>query len=307
MTIFKTSHSSISKHLQTVHMNQLFKIIISLSLVLSIVGLTTVDVFAAPVQMKVDCLCVDKEYLLYGDEQAEKIGDECFVTVDLDALAEEDEEVDNEEGLSIGDRTGASAILSPLGILFSQSGMKDTFVSLLKTVFKGHTEKYHKFIDEEIFGAAIEKISSYQDSEELEKYLASQEGECKEDGADSNPKPECVIERALCSYEKYVGVLFHEAGQALVNDGIASDDLDSVLVTLQNRDQAILDEAQHAQEALDTTIAVYSQFFQTYRLHLRFKELIVHLAKVRAVTGSLHELVGCIPNKFVGVATTKCN
>ncbi len=281
----------------------MLKNLTSIALSILLITLSSSAALAAPVQLKVDCLCVDKEYLVYGDEQAEGSDGDCYVSVDLDVL----DVTEEPEGEGIADFTGLSALASPLQILFEQSNLKDSFVSLLRNVFKGHTEKYHAFIDEEVFGAAIAKISSFENSTDLEAYLQTQEGECKEDGKDSNPKPNCVIERAMCSYEKYVGVLFHEAGQSVANTGITTDNLDAVLVALQNRDQAILDEAQHSQEALDIAIAVYAEFFQTYRLHLRFKELIVHLAKVRALTANMRELVGCIPNKFVGVATTKCN
>jgi hypothetical protein len=302
--------------------------LLSIFLTFTLIGTLVPVGFASPVRLKVDCLCVDKEYLVYGEVQPVTSGGECVVVVDLELLRYTPPGSDpnpktatdvlldvpgvgiaadiGENAASLG--TGlVSGALSPLGALFKQSRLKDSFINLLNAVFKGHTEIYHKFIDEEIFGAAIAKISSFENSTDLEEYLLTQEGSCSEDGKESNPKPECVIERAMCSYEKYVGVLFHEAGQSLGNSGVSSDNLDAVLVALQNRDQAILDEAQHSQEALDIAIAVYAEFFQTYRLHLRFKELIVHLAKVRAMTGAMHELVGCIPNKFVGIATTKCD
>lgn len=280
-----------------------FLILITLSVLL---GTRLPTVHAELISVPVDCVCVNKNYQVYGDEQPSTVNDEeCAVLVELDQPSLEEPE--GEGSLGLGEVSGLSALTSPLAVLFQQSAMKDSFLQLLYSVFKGHTEKYHAFLDEEVFGAAIAKISSFETSEALEAYLSEQEGECSEMGKNSSPKPECVIERAMCSYEKYIGVLFHETGQAVATQGIVSDDIDAVLFALQNRDQAIVDEAEHAQEALDTAIAVYSQFYQTYRLHLRFKELIVYLSQVRALTGSLRELVGCIPNKFVGVATTKCN
>ena len=45
-----------------------------------------------------------------------------------------------------------------------------------------------------------------------------------------------------------------------------------------------------------------------YKFYVNFtKEVISDLVKVRNITSYLRDLVACIPNKFVGVATTKCN
>jgi len=275
-------------------------------------------------------------YKVYGEdtEQPKQVGEECRVQVEIpDPLTVSAEEITQAgappaQGLpTIGDinnstdgrpadffksvvKTGGKAALqaltnTPLNALFSSlaGGLKKDLSSLLKTVFKGHTEKYHAFMDKEIFGKAISTVSRIQSSDEWPTYLRQNEGNCGPD----NPKPNCVIERALCSYEKYSGVLFQQAGKQLLDSSTASSDTQTIIAVLQKRDQALLQENADAQQALDTAIAVYSQFFETYRLHLRLKEVITALVKVRNMTSFLHQLVGCIPNKFVGVATTKCN
>lgn len=225
--------------------------------------------FAAQVDIEVDCLCLDSSYEVYGDEQPSN----AVKTTDSD-----------------GNATCRMRVRS------------DSITD--------HTEKYHAFMDEKIFAPMIAKISKIQTSEDMLKLLGQLEekkGTCDSE----NPLPNCVAERALCSYEKYSRVLFQQSGQpALNNVDITSpndQDVQTIMTSIQNRDQALFQEAVNSEQALDTAMAVYSQFFETYRLHLRFKEVIAALVKVRNVTSFLRQLVGCIPNKFVGVATTKCN
>jgi hypothetical protein len=112
---------------------------------------------------------------------------------------------------------------------------------------------------------------------------------------------------AMCSYEKYTKVLFHQTGQNISAQTSNTSDIQSLIGLIQERDLALYQEVVHSQQAIDTAIAVYSQFYQTYTLHLRFKDVIESLVKVRNMTSFMRTLVGCIPNKFVGVATTKCN
>ena len=270
---------------------------------------------AEEVQIPVDCLCVEKGYEVYGDEQPEQrrsrnsegeLTQECFVTVDIDPLVSEEDLEEGPDG-SFADPTPLSSLASPLEVLFEQSRIKEPFVALAEAVFKGHTQQYHQYMDEEVFGKVVAFMSGFDDSDSLEQYLSEQGGQCEDSGSSPNPKPECVAEKALCSYEKYVGVLFEQTGQSIAQDAVGTEDTGQLLAALQNRDQALLNEAQQTQQALDTALAVYSQFFQTYRLHLQLKELIVHLSRVRDMTGFWSQLVGCIPHKFVGVATTKCN
>jgi len=293
-----------------------------------------VPVQADLVRIPIDCSCFEKEYQLYAadehsaEDRTAGTDGQCSIAVELEPTidesdvraAAEENAAASEEGGGVGDSLAGvgsasvstvtdtlGSIASPLSALFEQSGIKRSFVRLMKDIFEGHTEKYHAFMDEEVFGKPIAFLSSFETSEALEEYLSDQDGECEEDEDEPNPKPQCVVEKAMCNYEKYVGVLFHQSGQSVANAALETKDIDTLVAVLANRDQALLQEAQHAQVALDTTIGVYAQFFQTYRLHLRFKELIVHLAKVRNLTGHMSTLVGCIPNKFVGVATTKCD
>lgn len=275
-------------------------------------GLVMVDsvslVLAAPVEIPVDAVCCKNSYQVYGDEQPRPVGQDCSVQVDLDpAFDKEDLQGEPFESSPLSPldslSTAASSAISPFQALFEQLEVKRGLVSLARNIFKGHTELYHEFLDEEIFGNAVSQVSEWETSEELETFLKDSDGECDGD----NPQPYCVIERAMCSYEKYTGVLFHQTGQSITNEAFNSADLQTVLTTLQERDAALYREAIHSQEALDTAIAVYSQFYQTYRLHLRFKEVIDSLVKVRNLTAVMRTLVGCIPNKFVGVATTKCD
>ncbi|MDF2379669.1 MAG: hypothetical protein P1V18_05660 [Candidatus Gracilibacteria bacterium] len=181
-------------------------------------------------------------------------------------------------------------------------GAKNGLWTLARVLSDTHTKQYHTFLDEE-FASALSTMMFYESSEKLNKLLLSYEGECR--GA--NPKPECVAQRLLCSHEKYGQVLFYEASQNVVNDQEAAGDIQKLLQTVQKRDQALLEEAHHAERAIETALAVYDQFFQSYRLHLRLKEMVQNLVKIKDWTGYLRTLVGCFPNKFVGVATTKCN
>jgi len=265
-------------------------------------------VFAAPVEIPVNAVCCEKSYEVYGDGQPRLVGQDCSVQVDLDPAFDQEELAEgplepSPLGLLDGLSTAAESVLSPFEALFEQLEIKRSLLSLARNIFKGHTELYHEFLDEEVFGKAVSQVSEWETSEELEAFLKDSEGECDGD----NPQPYCVIERAMCSYEKYTGVLFQQTGQSITNQAFNSADLQTVLTTLQERDAALYREAIHSQQALDTAIAVYSQFYQTYRLHLRFKEVIDSLVKVRNLTAVMRTLVGCIPNKFVGVATTKCN
>lgn len=285
-----------------------------------------VRVYAAPVEVPVDCLCVDNSYRVYGEEQPEKRGEgtggdrveKCFVTVDVDlsggtdGQAEINSNAETEIDYTSGFVEGAKSIISPLSALFETSGLGRAFKSY-SAVFENHTEQYHGFLDEKIFAYSIRKTAELSSVEEFNTYFDYEEGDCK---SFDNPKPECVIQRAMCSYEKYVGVLFNVSGQSLAdnamqdaieNPDLQTSDIQTLLTLISKRDQALMQEAQGSQQALDQAIAIYAQFFQTYRLHLRFKEIIAALVKVRNVTSSLDQLVACLPNKFVGVATTKCN
>ena len=264
---------------------------------------TVHSVLAAPIDIQLNNACCEREYAVYGDEQPEMKSGECVVTVEVDEPAVDQAQETDEIGLADGFSSAGESLLSPLSTLFSKLRVKKNLLVLARLVFEAHTEQYHAFLDKEVFGKMIAKVSELETSEDLQAFLDEQEGECSSE----NPQPECLAERALCSYEKYTGVLFHEAGQTLLDTAAQSQDLQTILSILQQRDQSLVEEAQHSEQALDTALAVYSQFFQTYRLHLRFKEVIAALVKVRNTTAFMNTLVGCIPNKFVGVATTKCN
>jgi|CXWL01.1.fsa_nt_gi hypothetical protein len=291
-----------------------FSSLLSLLLTLGLTFQTMGHAFAEPVELDVGGVCCEKIYKVYGDEQpvAGKDADgniTCKVTVDIDPIVSpeqlaEDTANAGKPATNSGFGTAAESLVSPFAAVFSGLGLKQRLQDLAGTVFTGHTEKYHEFLDEEVFAPSIAIVSKRQSSDDLEKLLKSYK-----DGCDStNPLPNCVVERAFCSYEKYNAVLFHQAGQQFLNNSTSKpEDVQSILSSLQNRDQALFQEAVQAEQALGTAMAVYSQFFETYRLHLRFKEIIAALVKVRNVTSSLRQLVGCIPNKFVGVATTKCN
>lgn len=279
--------------------------IVPLLLSVSLIVNTVSFAFAVPVEIPVNSLCCTQTYEVYGDEQPRMINrDECSILVEMDEQ-EFDEEPTAPSPLTPLDSfsTGLESALSPIQALFEQLEVKKGLVDLARNIFKGHTELYHEFMDEEIFGKMISQVSEFETSEALEEYLKDAEGECDAD----NPQPYCVIERAMCSYEKYAGVLFYQTGKNVSGAALQSSDLQTVLVTLQERDASLYREVVHSQQALDTAIGVYSQFYQTYRLHLRFKEVIDSLVKVRNLTAVMNTLVGCIPNKFVGVATTKCD
>lgn len=266
-------------------------------------SLSSQAVLAAPVDIQLNNLCCEREYAVYGDEQPEMRSGQCVVTVEMDDQELQEPQEPNEVGLSDGFSSAVESLLSPLSTLFSKLRVKKNLLDLARLVFEGHTEKYHAYLDKELFGKMISKVSEFETSETFQAFLEEEGGECSA----ANPQPECLAERALCSYEKYTGVLFHEAGQTLLDTASQSQDLQTILSILQQRDQSLVEEAQHSEQALDTALAVYSQFFQTYRLHLRFKEVIASLVKVRNTTSFMNTLVGCIPNKFVGIATTKCN
>lgn len=288
-------------------------------------------------EVKLDPICCSKPYPVYGEEQPVSIKGECVVNVDVEEVVLEEVEpdqviqpgpatssgprfdsaasnrvdavadylksgIENLKATSESYKSIAQSVVSPFLFLFSE--LKDKIA--LTTIGKIFTqvEEYHTFLDEDVFGKAIAKISSYQKSQDLSSYLANKEqGQCDA----TNPRPDCVIEFAMCSYEKYAGVLFQEAGSNLGRGQVTTDDIQSLLATLQKRDLALLKEFEDTKQALDTAIAVYSQYYQTYRIHLAFKEVIEGLVKVRNMTSFMRTLVGCIPNKFQGVATTKCN
>lgn len=269
----------------------------------------------------IDCLCMEKNYPVYGKEQpvnARKGSDgTCSLEVVLEkkkdtpkpvsssaAKPESDaaEAVKNLGKGLVDTLTGIPLVIaSPFRALFSGISIKSP-LDAVPDLLDDHTALYHEFLDREIFGKSIKKLSDIEDSSDLTSDIAKNDGLCGQ----NNPKPSCVVERALCSYEKYVGVLFAHAGKP-IRTGDSSADLSQMLALIGKRDQALAKEAEDAKLALDTAFAVYSQFFNTYRLHLQFKGLINALVKVRDMTGSLRELVSCMPNKFVGVATTLCN
>lgn len=276
------------------------KNILAVQLVLS---LSSQAVLAAPIDIQLNNVCCEREYTVYGDEQPEMRSGECVVTVEMEEQELQEPQASDEVGLADGFSSAGESLLSPLSTLFSKLRVKKNLLDLARLVFEGHTEQYHAYLDKELFGKMISKVSEFETSETFQVFLDEEGGECSA----VNPQPECLAERALCSYEKYTGVLFHEAGQTLLDTAAQSQDLQTILSILQQRDQSLVEEAQHSEQALDTALAVYSQFFQTYRLHLRFKEVIASLVKVRNTTSFMNTLVGCIPNKFVGIATTKCN
>lgn len=272
--------------------------------------------YAEPVRIPVNCVCQNLD--VYGKEEEAEVKKEsenkCYVEVDLEPPEEvEREDYETPENTTLQhakesfSRAGKSLIapLTGLGVLFESLPFKKILKEISEIFFDEQTEMYHEFLDEKVFGKAIQKVSSFERSEKFEEFLKGLDpNKCEDD----DPRPHCVIGKAMCSYEKYTGVLFHVAGQPLSEDAASEiTNLDQLLSMLSRRDQALLVEAENAREALDTAIAVYNQFFQTYHLHLMFKDVIESIAKVKNMTNSVKELVSCIPNKFVGVATTKCN
>ncbi len=176
-------------------------------------------------------------------------------------------------------------------------------VDLDKYDFDDHQDAYHKFLDEQVFAKALEKISSYEKSIDLREYLKEFEGKCTVD----NHSPDCLSERVLCSYEKYGQTLFEMSGQPLANEAITSQNTDQLLQQLQERQAEIFQEATAAEQAMETALTIYSQFFESYRIHLSLKKLIDSLVRVRNLSAFLRQLVNCFPNKFGGVSTTQCN
>ncbi|MDP3975796.1 MAG: hypothetical protein Q8P95_02670 [bacterium] len=231
------------------------------------------------------------------------------------------DEKDNEEEYSTAGAIALGIPLAPIalvigtpvviiisfveGFISAKDGLLNLFQSEDDPIpfFVQHSLVYHDFMDK-LFSEAIKKLASYQTAAELGDALKN---EFKAQCTVNNPRPDCVIERAMCSYEKYGQVLFHTGGGPLVDAASSSGDINQLLVALQKRNTALTEEAQHTQEALDTAISVYNQYYQTYQLHLQLSELIQRLATIKNWTLHMKDLVSCFPEKFVGVATTKCN
>jgi len=314
-------------------MRQLCSIKSVLSIILAVMLLSQTMIYtvrAEPRTFDIDMVCCTEKYRVYGEDQPAEANGKCQITMDVDVPVGEDERPDEplesdtsespwysgayEGPASFGTGVASQVAGGAQGAWAALSAAKDYLIGWSPNVYNAHTKLYHAFLDEEIFGAAIGTISSYKDSQSFATYLSEHGGMCKPNKDDplSNFRPDCVIEKALCSYEKYSRVLFYQAGQdvteeVLNKNNVTSGDLQRMMASYGRRDQALYEESQHAYEAIDTAIAVYAQFFQTYRLHLAFKQIITDLVKVRNMTAYLHDLVGCLPNKFVGVATTKCN
>ena len=284
---------------------------VSFVIVLSLVP----QAWAAPVTLDVHPDCCGRQYTVYGDDQPEgnvtfdpasgHYQGDCTVTVDLNPVDASPEEPSS--GL-LGSVSGfADSVSAPFQALVEASGVKKALLELASPVYFAHTRVYHAFLDEEIFEPMIELVADFEDSEQWASYLEGLGDECTAD----NPKPECVAERALCSYEKYVGVLFYQAGQTLLESSpgidVSNAEIGQLLGVLQQRDQALMEEARHVHEAMETAMLVYQQYYETYRLHLGFRKVIESLVQVRNMTSYMRELVGCVPGKFVGAATTKCN
>jgi hypothetical protein len=220
--------------------------------------------------------------------------------------------VENVGILSFGQeflKGGAELFESVFNSIAEKSPLKKV-LRRISSVYRNHTVKYHSFLDEEVFGKAIQFVSNHDTAESLrdaiKKEKEANKGQCSND----DPTPQCVIEKALCSYEKYVGVLFYASGAPQIGNILQSgqrSELGSALDILQEQDAALLLDAQDSKIALNTAMAVYSNFFQTYQIHLKLKEVIAALVKVRNRTSYLTELVSCIPDTFVGIATTKCD
>lgn len=268
---------------------------------------------AAPVTIPVHPDCCGRYYSVYGEDQpvgsvtwdsdSGHFQGDCAVTVDLAPVDATPEDPGSQGSLS----GFAESISAPFQGLLEASGVKKALMELASPVYFDHTRLYHAFLDEEVFEPMIELVSDFESSEEIDGYVSGLPEGCSAD----NPKPECLSERVLCSYEKYVGVLFHVSGQTLLNSSPGADvsdaEIGQLIGTLQQRDRALMEEARHVHEALDTALLVYQQFYETYRLHLGFKKVIESLVHVRNMTSYMRELVGCVPGKFVGAATTKCN
>lgn len=294
--------------------------IIGLSLLLSFSPLEVSHAQQSSVLIPLDPVCCTKRYQVYGDEQPsfDFNNENCAVAVSIEQQNIQTS-VGKEEGLgaavsgeaiedlNTGYLSGLETAGKSLGSLFQVmapqlSEVKRSLKVLAGSLFDTHTSQYHEFMDR-LFAESIRSVTQYESSKQLNDELAKYEGECR----GNNPKPECVAERALCSQEKYGQVLFYSSGQSLVNDASSSLDVQQLLSAVQARDQALVEEAQQAEQALETAISVYNQFYQSYRLHLSLKELVQNLLKIKNWTASLRTLVGCFPNKFIGVATTKCN
>lgn len=312
---------------QKISINNLFmktQYILRAAVMISIITLmgfgSAHQVVAAQQKIEINGVCCEK-YKVYDHEDREEEGvspygnpDDCYVLVDLDPPITEEDIVEAKEEVEEGGEPGVldgfvqagKSLISPLAAIFETSGIKRDLKNLAAVLFNDHTQLYHRFLDEQIFGKAIEKVSEFERSSQLQEYLDELD-EAEEGCSVEDPRPDCVIERAFCSYEKYVGVLFHQSGKDLVEGVTDLEDLSIIYALLQNRDRSLLEEARHSYQAMDTAIAVYDQFYQTYRLHLKFKDVIEALVKVRNVTSYLRQLVGCLPNKFVGAYTTQCN
>ncbi|MGE3279193.1 MAG: hypothetical protein AB7J40_05445 [Candidatus Altimarinota bacterium] len=282
-------------------------IALSLLLSMTIVMNQAAVALAVSVEVPVAPVCCVRQYPVYGEEQPVGNAEGCVVTVEIEPPVDADDSEEPLEPEPLGSLDSAGTALesasAPLRTLYQALPVKNALMAIGEVFFDDHVELYHEFLDADVFGKAISQVSEFQSSQDLSNFLKTKEGICDAD----DPRPNCVIEYAMCSYEKYIGVLFHQTGQSLANQSFRSSDVQTLLNLLQERDAALYHEAQQTQQALDTAIAVYSQFFNTYQLHLRFKEVIEALVKVRNMTSSMRTLVGCIPNKFVGVATTKCN
>jgi hypothetical protein len=283
------------------------------------------DIWTIPV----NGVCCTNNHELYIGKRANMSEGYCSVDVDLGDL-------EIYEGIDIKDASSRSYSFQGKASAYNFSVPRVQQGSAIYVGWRTHRSRYHAYLND-AYATALQTIMSAQTDDKYKERLAADKS-CSGFTASLDPSkssgvnytPSCMAERLLCSFELYQGVLdtsslsddvshyFTPAfdlvpeGQVDPEGGNATSfdkltDIASVYSEVAKEKRALLEEALYTRMAFEQTLDLYHQFLKGFRLHLQYKGIIQAFVKSRTWTDYFSQMLGCLPGKLVGTATTECN
>lgn len=128
--------------------------------------------------------------------------------------------------------------------------------------------------------------------------------ECRAKCGENNVSSYCVGVEGMEIYLKYLNKLRNVADSTNALNDITA--LDSALTVIGARNEAINEEVENAQRALETTLTAYDEFKTAYPLHKQYKALTLDLLRYKAKLKDIRQEVTFFPLEFNNVTSETC-
>lgn len=180
----------------------------------------------------------------------------------------------------------------------------------LQTFYReqGSTEEvaavYHERMNE-LFNAKIELLIN-EDVEEGAVRADNNAPENEDSCTPNNVSTFCVASQAVNEYFAFQEVMLEKLEAVELAEAVAGKNISALSGLEAERKQFINEELDVGLQALDVTVAAYSELHRAYPLHKKYQEIIGQLEKYRDMLSDVRHEVTFFPMKFIDVSTTQC-